>query len=499
MKNESDITMKNDDYSTSTDDILNLDNNSDEDSNIPEILGFNDLEQDADTDDTDEDLLALLEMISGQEESNNAERNSQDSQDEIVALDDNSESWATDISDNQSFDNDIFSISDLLGDEALNFEEEIDETFDTNEEDVFALDEENGLFENQFNEKELDSNSVSNVGDIFSDVLSAVDTLEDDNDEDILNLIPNLSNQNTNEITEDTKKKKKGLWKKLFDKDNENKDNQKLDIENNEQESKKESKKEQTKDSEKAKKAKAKKEKVKADKVKKASKTTSKDEEGTTESKNQKKAVKDKGKKAEKKQAKPKKVKVKKDKVKKVNVVDEVIDFEDTKPLNKVAIILIMTFFILIAGTITVGTNVYSYNLGIENATFDFEIQRYNEAYNQISGLDIKKSDQEIYDKIMTVMFVQKQLNSYNGYFELKKYPEALDSLLKGLERYNKYIDLAKDLGIEKDLEIIKSQIITELADKYDISEKEAKALYNTEDQTQYSINVYNTVIEKMN
>jgi hypothetical protein len=494
MKNESDLTMKDDNYSNNTDDILDLIHNdqSGNDDNISDILSFNDLDQDSDADDTDEDLLALLEMISGQEESNNAEKVSQDNQGEIVTIDNNEESWATDLSENESSDEDIFSINDLLGEEALNFEEEVDENFDKDDDMVFALDENSDLTDELINVKGTDTSNASNVGDIFSDVLSAVDSLEDDIDEDILNLIPNISEQKSNKDMEDTKKKK-GFWQKIFGKDKEVVQNdQKLNMDEKEQENNKEKSKESSKD------AKTKKAEVKKNKAKKASKPVSNDEEGNTDVNKQKKSSKVKSKDS-KKQPKPKKAKVKKEKIKKEKVVDEVFEIEDTKPLSRVAIVLVMTFFILIAGTVIIGTNVYSYRLGLENATFNFEIQRYNEAYNEINGLNLKKSDYEIYDKIMTVMYVQKQLNSYNNYNELEKYPEALDSLLKGLERYDKYIDVANDLGIEKDLNYVRTQIITELDKKFNISETEAKALYNTEDQTQYSINVYNTVIEKMN
>ena len=50
--------------------------------------------------------------------------------------------------------------------------------------------------------------------------------------------------------------------------------------------------------------------------------------------------------------------------------------------------------------------------------------------------MTIKEDDEEMYSKILTVMFVNKELNSYNNYYGIHQYDKALDSLLKGLKIY---------------------------------------------------------------
>ena len=112
--------------------------------------------------------------------------------------------------------------------------------------------------------------------------------------------------------------------------------------------------------------------------------------------------------------------------------------------------------------------------------------------------MNIKDEDIELYDKIMTVMFVNKQLNSYNHYYQLEQYPEALDSLLKGLERYDKYIALAKELGIENDLKYVRENILEELNQVFSLSEKDAKKLIQMKDQSEYSIAVYDVVAKRL-
>ena len=143
-------------------------------------------------------------------------------------------------------------------------------------------------------------------------------------------------------------------------------------------------------------------------------------------------------------------------------------------------------------------TNIFSYSLSIRNATTYFGNQKYTQAYNEVYGIELKDEDIELYDKIMTVMYVNKQLNSYNNYYQLGKYPEALDSLLKGLQRYDKYIELATMLGISTDLDYVKSQIVAELNNVFRLSEKEATNIIYSENQAKYSIAVYDVVLENM-
>ena len=140
----------------------------------------------------------------------------------------------------------------------------------------------------------------------------------------------------------------------------------------------------------------------------------------------------------------------------------------------------------------------FSYSLSIKNATDYFGRHKYTQAYNEVYGIDLKDEDIELYDKIMTVMFVNKQLNSYNCYYHMRKYPEALDSLLKGLQRYDKYAELATMLGIKTDLDYVRDQILAELYNVFGLTEEEALRIIDSENRMQYSIAVYDVVLENM-
>ena len=406
--------------------------------------------------DTDEDLLALLDMISAQDEANTNKAAEEPS----VSVNEPVETVpAPEKAPYPDDAEDILSIDDLT--------EEIPEDFL----------EETGI-------KEDKANTANDMGGIFSDVLSAVDSLQDKEEIQLNNINPSVPEKDNKDKKEETKEKKKGFFQKIFGKKDKAAGDSAVEANGETKQDKQPDKKK----AEKAKKNIA--QKDKAGKEKKNKVKNSSDEEK---------------KKAKEKKAKPKKAVKKKPEKKKAakakkepKVTEVTEDGEDNVKINKLAVIFVMTFFILIGGFVIIGTNQYSYSLDVKNANVDFARKRYTEAYGHIYGLDIRKKDKETYEKIMTVMYVNKELNSFNNYMYIKMYPAALDSLLKGMERYDKYIKRAADLGIKQDMDYVKKQILKELKQKFGLTEEEAVALNENKDQTQYSIKVINTVLEKM-
>lgn len=165
-------------------------------------------------------------------------------------------------------------------------------------------------------------------------------------------------------------------------------------------------------------------------------------------------------------------------------------EMENTR-INRAGAAIVLIFFAMIAVVIIFGTDIFSYSLSIQNATREFERDEYTLAYDEIYGLDVKEEDIVLYDRIMTVMYVQKHLNSYYNYYEMKDYPKALHSLLKGLQRYEKYIDLAVELEIDSDLDAVRSAILTEIGASFSMTEQEAMSIIQSASQVEYSIRVY--------
>jgi hypothetical protein len=334
----------------------------------------------------------------------------------------------------------------------------------------------------------------SDVGEVFSDALKVVTDLTDAVEEqDLKNSISDKKKEKkakkikkakkvkTDSDTPETEEKKPGLWKRLFgnievDKVNSDKSNV-ADLDGSDTAAASE------------KTVKSKDKKIRKSKKNKAGAENA-DANDTEDSNEKQKAAKSKA--AIRKEKKEQK-KAAKDAI---HVIDEIEEEEGR--INLVGAGIVFVFFGLMATLLLVGTKVVSYSLSIEKATNYFDKQKYNQAYNEVYGIDIKDEDIEIYDKIMTVMFVNKQLNSYNSYYSMGKYPDALDSLLKGLSRYDKYIELATMLGIKSDLDYVRGQLLEELNRVFKLSEKEAMKLISNEDAVEYSLKIYDVVSENI-
>lgn len=479
FENENELNIGTDD------DILSLLQDLPEENGNENVNGADDIESHFDTDetigmgDTDEDLLTLLDMISAQDETNAGNDGISDSKekksgDRENIQKDQPEAMLDSIQDNIQ--------KDIMDSVQENIQDDIPE-----DKDLLSIDDLSPDLENNFDEFLPKENKTSpgDMGDIFSEVISALDTLNDKDEpalEDDISL--SFDNENSHEEVSQTEEDDT-LLQKLFD----NKDKKQTTSQSAESSIAQDDQTEGS-DDKKTKKAKKKAKKKKNGKVSTASASNENEEDDVAGNKKKVKQKKE-AKKAQKK--KPVK-KVKKEKSKEVFE-----DPEDNIKINKAAVIFVMTFFILIGGFILIGTDLYSYSLAIDNAHTEFSRKRYDEAYKNIYGADIRKKDQEIYDKIMTVMYVKKELNSYQNYMDINMYPEALDSLLKGLRRYDKYLDRAKELGIKADLDYVKGQILDELKTEFGINEEEAAAINNSEDQIQYSVNVVNVALERKN
>ncbi|WP_312372913.1 hypothetical protein [Lachnoclostridium sp.] len=342
--------------------------------------------------------------------------------------------------------------------------------------------------------EDLLNSSTKDIGGIYQDALGGISGLEDEGiDEELLKLIPDIPNHYEVSQKEIENLEVKSKKNKKSDKEKSSRNNLFSRVFGNVKDEYSEDEREQLKQDiinvAKEKEAKA----LDEEKEKKATIAKKKADKLAA-----KKKAKDDSIKAKK--AKVERAKVKKEEKERLSrEVQELIDEIDANEgrINRIGASFIFALFASIAVFVVIGTNIYTYAINVQNATKNFDMQRYNEAYNQVYGLEIRDEDIEIYDKIMTVMFVNKQLNSYNNYSAIDMYPQALDSLLKGLERYDKYYTFATELGIQTDLDYVRDRIINELNEKFYVSVDEAYDIINSPTQLDYSMAVYNVILEK--
>lgn len=189
-----------------------------------------------------------------------------------------------------------------------------------------------------------------------------------------------------------------------------------------------------------------------------AAKSASKDKK-----KKDKKGKKEKEKK-EPKKAKPKKVKPPKEK-------------DNTPPLPKKPVILIFVMAISILVLILLGSSNIQYLQDISNAKDYYSKGDYIEAYNALSGTKIKEKDESLYQKVMIMANLQQEYDSYETMMSLKEYELALDALVRGIGRYDNFVDEAMECDARPELEQLKSTIAQALSEQFGVSEEQAKEL----------------------
>lgn len=123
-----------------------------------------------------------------------------------------------------------------------------------------------------------------------------------------------------------------------------------------------------------------------------------------------------------------------------------------------------------------------------KNASQYFLSGDYELAYEEIADIRPEDTDEVLYEQIRTIMYVQKQYNSYLNFYNIEMKEEALNALIKGIDKYDKYYENADRLGIIEDMNTVLAKIVKELNDTFGVSEEKARALSNIEDPVEYSI-----------
>lgn len=195
--------------------------------------------------------------------------------------------------------------------------------------------------------------------------------------------------------------------------------------------------------------------------------------------KEQKKADKE-VKNAEKKEKltlkKQQKSKTKQEKAEKIKAINDEYDAElaKEKTVSTPVAILIFLGFAIVGFIVVLGARAFDYAQVIKKASDYFERQRYRLAYDEVSGVEVKEDDEQLRDRIYTVMYVENLYESYENNIALNRYDKALDSLLRGLENYDEHYEDAVKLRIAKDIKLCKEKIVNALWNTYGISEKRA-------------------------
>lgn len=202
--------------------------------------------------------------------------------------------------------------------------------------------------------------------------------------------------------------------------------------------------------------------------------------------------------KKEKKEKKPKKEKKQKaPKVKKERPqrMPKEPDNSPKIPTKLIVVFLILAMSIVVFVTIT--QHMTGYKLSMTEARTAYNAGDYFAAYEDLMGMDLKESDEDLFKKSRLLGDLQKKNKEYQVFVKRKMYDLALDSLVSGVARYQDNLDEAKTLGIEEEYTKEGDALVQLLQDQYGVSVDDAVSMYRL-NREQYSIKI-DEIVETLN
>lgn len=192
----------------------------------------------------------------------------------------------------------------------------------------------------------------------------------------------------------------------------------------------------------------------------------------------------------QKKAAKPKKVKQPKPKKeKKPKEPPKPGDILKIKPLSLAMLVLFVAGVVVL---ISVLNSALYYNTNSSQAKTYYNNGEYDKAYSKLNGMKLNSNDKTLYEQASTIMYVKRQYDSYENYMSLNMKTEALDALIKGIDRYNTFRSTAQELGIDDKFKAEYQNIIDALQNTFKISEAQGISLadMSNSDFTNYYLKI---------
>ncbi len=211
------------------------------------------------------------------------------------------------------------------------------------------------------------------------------------------------------------------------------------------------------------------------------------DKKGKKEKKKKEKMKKEKA----PKQPKEKKVKPKKEKKPKPPA-----EPDNTPPLPKVPVILVFVMAASILVLVLAGTHLLGYSNSFADADQAFAEGRYSDAFQAVAGEKVKEKDTDTYEKYRITAMVSAEYEAYESMMDAEVYDMALDSLIRTVQRYDKYLQDAETYGCRGEFDKIESAAETALQQDFGLTAEDARTMYALSNKETYSREIYK-VLEK--
>lgn len=198
-----------------------------------------------------------------------------------------------------------------------------------------------------------------------------------------------------------------------------------------------------------------------------------------------------KEKKEKKKEKAPKQPKEKKVKPKKEKKPKPPAEPDNTPPLPKVPVILVFVMAASILVLVLAGTHLVGYSNSFSDADQAFAEGRYSDAFQAVAGEKVKEKDTDTYEKYRITAMVYAEYEAYESMMDAKVYDMALDSLIRTVQRYDRYLQDAETYGCRGEFDKIASAAETALQQDFGLTAEDARTMYAMSDKETYSREIY--------
>lgn len=195
-----------------------------------------------------------------------------------------------------------------------------------------------------------------------------------------------------------------------------------------------------------------------------------------------------KGKKEKKKKEKKERVKKeKKPRPKREKKPKKPKEPDNTPPLPKKPVFLIFLMVASFVALVILGADLLGYSNQLNNAKNQYAKKNYSEAFAEISGMEIKEDDMELYNKYHVMAMVSVELEAYESLMSREFYDMALDCLVRTIGRAEKYRADAETYGCIQELNELELKAETILGETFGVSKEQALEFYSYRSKKEYS------------
>ncbi len=207
--------------------------------------------------------------------------------------------------------------------------------------------------------------------------------------------------------------------------------------------------------------------------------------------KEEKKAAKEAAKK-EKEAAKKEKAAAKKEKPKKEPKPKKPKKVKEPDNSPKIPISIILTFLVLsisIIAVVMVGMTFTGLKRAMSQAQELYAEGDYIAAYEKLNGYPLEDEEVTLMrNQARTLADLQQCQTEYETFILYKQYNYALDSLIKGIGRYEKFKDDAAEYGIADQYDAYGDTLTQELQDDFGLTPEQALEIYDQPNRHYYTI-----------